>query len=137
VVTQLPIGKTVKGATDLDDAAAEVTIEVDGKKPAKQTLTLVKGKNPIAKLALEPLLPPGQLKALLRAAGTGKPIPGAVVKIEPSGQTATAAADGTLQIDLPPGTYKATASAQGFKDQTLDVVIDPNGVALKNFELRK
>jgi len=137
VVTQLPIGKTFKGATDLDDTAAEVTIEVDGKKPAKQTLTLVKGKNPLAKVALEPLLPPGQLKAVLRAAGTGKPIGGATVKVDPGGQTATSAADGTLSIDLPPGTYKVTATADGYKEQTLDVVIDANGVALKNFELRK
>ena len=63
VVTQLPIGKTVKGITDLDDAAAEVTIEVDGKKPSTQTLTLTKGRNTLQKLALEPMLPPGQIKA--------------------------------------------------------------------------
>jgi hypothetical protein len=73
----------------------------------------------------------------VRAAGSGKPIAGATVKVEPTGLTATSAADGTLSIDLPPGNYKATATAPGFKDQTLDVVIDPNGVALKNFELRK
>lgn len=137
VIEKLPIGKTLKGVTDLDDTAAEVTIEVDGKKPAKQTLTLAKGKNPVTKVALEPLLPPGQLRAVLRAAGSGKPIAGATVKIEPGGVTATSGADGTLSVDLPPGTYKATATAQGFQEQTLDVVIDPNGVALKNFELRK
>jgi len=137
VVEKLPIGKTIKGVTELDDTGAEVTIEVEGKKPATQTLTLAKGKNAISKLALEPLLPPGQLRAVLRAAGSGKPIAGATVKIEPGDITATSAADGTLSIDLPPGNYKATASAQGFKEQTLDVVIDPNGVALKNFELRK
>ena len=137
VVTRLPIGKTVKGVTELDDVAAEVTIEVDGKKPAIQTLTLAKGKNAITKVALDPLLPPGQLKAVVRAAASGKPIAGATVKIEPGGLTATSAADGTLSLDLPPGNYKATATGAGFKDQTLDVVIDPNGVALKNFELRK
>lgn len=137
VVTRLPIGRTVKGVTELDDTAAEVTIEVDGKKPAKQTLTLAKGRNAVTKLALEPLLPPGQLKAVVRAAASGKPIGGATVKIEPGGLTATSAADGTLSLDLPPGNYKATATGAGFKDQTLDVVIDPNGVALKNFELRK
>ncbi len=137
VVTKLPIGKTLRGATELDDTGAEVTVEVEGKKPTTQTLTLAKGNNTVGKLALEPMLPPGQLRAVLRAAGTGKPIPGATVKIDPGGATATSAADGTLQIDLPPGNYKATATAPGFKEQTLDVVIDPNGVALKNFELRK
>jgi hypothetical protein len=136
-VVKLPIGKTVKGTTEVDDAAAEVTVEVDGKKPATQTLTLTKGKNAIPRIALEPVLPQGQIKAVVRAAGSGKPIGGATVKLDPSGLTATTAPDGTLSIDLPPGTYKATATAPGFKDQTLDVVIDPNGVALKNFELRK
>ena len=136
-VGQLPIGRTVKGVTALDDTGAELTIEVEGKKPVTQTLTLAKGKNAVTKLALEPMLPPGQLRAVIRAAATGKPIAGAVVQIEPGGLTATSAADGTLSIDLPPGNYKATASAQGLKQQTLDVVIDPNGVALKNFELRK
>ena len=137
VVERLPIGKTVKGVTDLDDTGAEVTVEVNNKKPAKQTLTLAKGKNPITKVALEPLLPPGQMKGVVRAAASGKPIGNATVRIEPSGLSATSAADGTLSIDLPPGNYKATATAQGFQEQTLDVVIDANGVALKNFELRK
>lgn len=136
-VTRLPIGKTLRGQTTLDDTAAAVTITVDGKKPAVQTLTLVKGANTVAALTLEPMLPPGQLRAVVRAAGTGKPIAGATVTIEPGGQTTTSAADGTISIDLPPGQYKATASGQGFTEQTLDVVIDPNGVAVKNFELSK
>lgn len=134
-VDRLAIGRTVKGTTTLDDTVAEVSLEVAGKKPVKQTLTLVKGKNALAKIALEPMLPPGQLKAVVRAAASGKPIANATVTI--AGTSATSAADGTLSIDLPPGTYKATAVAQGFQEQTLDVVIDPNGVALKNFELRK
>ncbi|MBA3817664.1 MAG: carboxypeptidase regulatory-like domain-containing protein [Deltaproteobacteria bacterium] len=137
VVPRLPIGKTVAGTTTLDDVGAEVSIEVASKKPLTQTLTLVKGSNAIAKLSLEPLLPPGQLRAVLRAAGTGKPIVGATVTIEPGAQTATSAEDGTISIDLPPGAYKAKATAPGFKEQILDVVIDPNGVAVKNFELRK
>ncbi len=137
VVTRLPIGKTVAGTTTLDDVGAEVSIEVANKKPLTHTLTLVKGPNAVDKLALEPLLPPGQLRAVLRAAGTGKPIIGAIVTIDPGGQTATSADDGTISIDLPPGAYKAKATAPGFKEQVLDVVIDPNGVAVKNFELRK
>ncbi|HLL22169.1 MAG TPA: carboxypeptidase regulatory-like domain-containing protein, partial [Kofleriaceae bacterium] len=137
VVTGLPIGKTARGVTELDDTNAEVTIVVGGKKPFQQTLTLGKGPTPRRTIALESLLPPGQLRAVLRAAGSGKPIPGGTVTISPGDVTATSAADGTLSIDLSPGNYKATASAPGFKQQTLHVVVDPNGVALKNFELRK
>jgi hypothetical protein len=78
-----------------------------------------------------------RLKAVVRAAGTGKPIPGATLKIEPGNLSAISAADGTLSIDLAPGDYKATVTAPGRKPQTLDVTVDPNGVAIKNFELPK
>ena len=133
-ITAVPIGKTVNGVTTLDDTGAEVSVAVANKKPGSTTLTLVKGKNQLARIELAPLLPPGQLKVVVRAAATGKPL-AATIQIEPGGITATSGADGTLSIDLPPGTYKATATAPGHKPQTLDVTVDPNGVAIKNFEL--
>lgn len=137
VINKLPIGKTVDGKTTLDDTTAEVTISVEKKKPYTQTITLVKGPNAVPKIALEPQLPPGELRAVLRAAGTGKPIPGATVKIDPGGATATSDAEGNISLPLPPGQYKATASAPGFKEQTLDVTVPEGGVTTKNFELRK
>jgi HSP20 family molecular chaperone IbpA len=45
--------------------------------------------------------------------------------------------DGSISVDLPPGTYKATVESAGYKPQTLDVTIEENGVAVKNFELNK
>jgi hypothetical protein len=136
-ITKLPIGKTVDGQTTLDDTGAELTIEVDQKAPLRSTLTLAKGANAVPKVTLEPLLPPGQLRAVVRAAGSGKAIEGATVTIQPGGQIATSGADGTISLDLAPGVYKATATATGFKLQTLDVTIETNGVAVKNFELAK
>lgn len=133
-ITDVPIGKTVNGVTTLDDTGAEVSVGVANKKPGSTTVTLAKGKNHLARIELGPLLPPGQLKVVVRSAATGKPL-AATIKIEPGGITATSGADGTLSIDLPPGTYKATATAPGHKPQTLDVTVDPNGVAIKNFEL--
>jgi hypothetical protein len=137
VINKLPIGKTIDTKTTLDDTTAEVTISVEKKKPYTQTITLVKGPNAVPKIALEPQLPPGELRAVLRAAGTGKPIPGATVKIDPGGATATSDAEGNISLPLPPGQYKATASAPGFKEQTLDVSVPEGGVTTKNFELRK
>ncbi len=136
-VDQLPIGETLSGTTTLDDTGAEVTVAVDGKKPAKQTLSLVKGANQLPQLVLESELPPGQLRAVVRAAGNGKPLAGATVTIEPGGVKATSGPDGSISVDLPPGTYKATVEFAGYKAQTLDVVIEENGVAVKNFELNK
>ncbi len=136
-VSKLPIGKTAKGVTTLDDTGVEVTVTVDGKKPGKTTMTLVKGANQVAKLTLEPVLPPGQLRGIIRSTVSGKALPGATIKIEPGGKSVTSAADGTFEVDLAPGTYKIKASAAGLADQELDVTIDPNGVALKNIELHK
>jgi hypothetical protein len=136
-VSKLPVGKTEKGVTTLDDTGVEVSVSVDGKKPYKTTMTLTKGTNAIAKVTLEAVLPPGQLRGVIRSVVTGKPLPGATIKIEPGGKTATSGADGTFEVDLQPGTYKIKASAGGLADQELDVTIDPNGVAIKNIELHK
>jgi hypothetical protein len=136
-VDKLPIGKTVAGKTDLDDTAAEVSIVVDGKKPLSSTLTLVKGANSVATLTLEPELPPGELRAVVRSLATGKPLPGATVTIDPGGTKVTSDAKGEFTVALAPGTYKIKVSASGLADQVLDVTIDPNGVAIKNIELHK
>ena len=71
-IVKLPIGKTVNGTTTLDDTGAEVTVEVEQKKPITSTLTLTRGANTVTKVTLEPALPPGQLRAVVRAAGSGK-----------------------------------------------------------------
>jgi len=137
VVERLPIGKTVGGVTTLDDTAAEIHVAVDGKKPATETLTLAKGANTAPKLTLEPLLPPGQLRGLVRSVVSGKPLAGAAITVEPGGAKVTANAEGKFEIDLPPGQYRITVSSPGLAAQKLDVTIDPNGVAIKNIELHK
>ncbi|MBA3462616.1 MAG: carboxypeptidase regulatory-like domain-containing protein [Deltaproteobacteria bacterium] len=131
--TKLPIGETVKGVTTLD-AGVEITAKLGDRKPATTTMTLVKGPNTVAKLTLDPVLPPGQLRAVVRSLVTGRPLVGATVKIEPGGQTATSDAEGKFEVDLQPGSYKIKVSSPGLKDQELDVTIDPNGVAIKNIE---
>ncbi|CAN5892346.1 hypothetical protein BH11MYX3_BH11MYX3_12360 [soil metagenome] len=137
VVTKLPIGKTVKGVTTLDDTGVEVTVNVDGKKPGTTSMTVVKGMNTVSKITLEPMLPPGQLRAVVRSVVTGKPLPGAKITIEPGAKTATSDAEGKFEIDLAPGAYKLKVSSPGLAVQELDVTIDPNGVAIKNIELHK
>jgi hypothetical protein len=137
VVTRLPIGKTIDGRTDLDDTGAEISAEVANKKPGSATLTLAKGANLVPKIALDPMLPPGQLRAVIINVGTSRPVPGATVTIDPGGITATSGADGKFTVDLPPGHYKITVTARGLAQQQLDVNIDPNGVAIKNIDMHK
>jgi hypothetical protein len=136
-VAKLPIGKTVDGKTDLDDTGAEVSAEVANKKPGSATLTLIKGVNTVPRIVLDPMLPPGQLRAQIINLSTSRPVGGATVTIEPGGVTVTSDDKGKLQVDLPPGHYKLTVTARGLAQQQLDVNIDPNGVAIKNIELHK
>ncbi len=136
-VDKLPVGKKVKGVEALDDTTAEVTVEVGGKKPSKSTVTLKVGDNKTERIALDPLLPPGQLRAVVRSVVTGKPLAGATVTIEPGTIKASSGADGTFTVDLAPGQYKITVSSPGLAEQQLDVTIDPNGVAIKNIELHR
>jgi hypothetical protein len=138
-VKGVPIGKTIEGKTTLDDTGAEITIEVEGKKPKQKTLTLVAGANKVDVITLDPTLPPGQFKAVVRAAGTGKPLAGVTVKLDPGGASAVSDDQGNISIDVQPGTYKATAvGANGYKDQALEnIVIEPGTVNVKQFELRK
>lgn len=137
VVTRLPIGKTVDGKTDLDDTGAEISAEVANKKAGSATLTLAKGANTVPRIALDPMLPPGQLRGGIINVSTSRPVAGATVTIEPGDVTTTSGPDGKFSVDLPPGHYKITVTARGLAQQQLDVNIDPNGVAIKNIELHK
>jgi hypothetical protein len=136
-IAGLPIGRTVDGKTELDDTGAEISVEVENKKPGSATLTLVKGPNAVPRIALDPLLPPGQLRAVIINVGNSRPVAGATVTIEPGGITATSGPDGKFTVDLPPGRYKLTVTARGLAQQQLDVNIDPNGVAIKNIDMHK
>ncbi len=136
-VDKLPVGKKVKGVDTLDDTAAEVTVEVDNKKPAKSTVVLKVGDNKVDRIALDSVLPPGQLRGGVRSVVTGKPLAGATVTVEPGGIKTTSGADGTFTVDLAPGQYKITVSSPGLAEQQLDVTIDPNGVSIKNIELHR
>lgn len=136
-IAKLPIGKTIDGKTELDDTIAEVSSEVANKKLSTVTVTLTKGANAAPPLTLESALPPGQLRAVIISVGNSRPVAGATVTIEPGGVTATSGADGKFTVDLPPGQYKLTVTARGLAQQTLDVNIEQNGVAIKNIELHK
>ena len=133
----VPIGYKVDGKATLDETAGEIAIEVDGKKPGKATVQLGEGKNTVAKVSLEAVLPPGELRAIVTSLATGAPIKNATVTIEPGGKTVSTGADGTFKVALPPGQYKITVTAPNLTKQELDVTIDPNGVTTKNINMRK
>ncbi|MBP9084898.1 MAG: carboxypeptidase regulatory-like domain-containing protein [Kofleriaceae bacterium] len=125
---------------DLPLGAAQVTIEAAGKKPFKVGHVLVAGTNKPSKIALETLLPPGELRGVVRSQKSGKPLAASIVvaaTAKTAVQTVQTEADGTFVVALPPGTYSATVTSDGMAPQTLSVVIEANGVAIKNVDLRK
>jgi hypothetical protein len=134
--TGVPVGSSTDGKPTIEESAIEVAVDVDGKKPGKATVAVTAGGAiTVPPIQLEPALPPGQVKGVVRSP-TGKPIAGAIITASPGDKSTTTGADGTFVLDLAPGQYKVTAKS-GASTQDLDVTIDPNGVALKEFVLKK
>jgi hypothetical protein len=134
----VPIGHRLANTPTIEETAGEITVEVDKMKPGKATVVqLAEGANTVPPINLEPVLPPGQLRGVVRSLPGGKAVANANVTVVGATQKATTADDGTFTIDLAPGQYKIKVSAKGLKDQELDVTIDPNGVAIKNIDLQK
>ena len=133
-ITGVPVGSSVDNKPTVEEPAIEVAVDVDGKKPGTATVNVTAGGAiTVPPIQLEPALPPGQIKGVVRNPA-GKPIAGATIT---AGDKKTeTGADGTFVLDLPPGQYKVTAKT-GSATQELDVTIDPNGVALKEFVLKK
>jgi hypothetical protein len=138
VFTGVPIGHTLANKPTIEETAGEITVEVDKMKPAKSTVAqLAEGSNTVPPITLEPVLPPGQLRGVVRSLPGGKAVGGATITVAGGDQKTTTGDDGTFTIDLAPGQYKIKVTAKGLRDQELDVTIDPNGVAIKNIDLQR
>ncbi|MGE0868914.1 MAG: collagen binding domain-containing protein [Kofleriaceae bacterium] len=133
----VPIGKTVNGETTLDDASGDLTIEADGKKPRTQKLTLTKGSNSVAKIGVETIIPPGEIRGQIRSASTGVGLSGATITVQPGDLKVEAESDGTFTLSLPPGKYQVTVSKSGFTTQAHDIELRANGLVNEIFDLRK
>lgn len=137
-VQKVKIGsKAVNKDPVLDDVNVEVHVEVEKKKPSVTTLVLKEGDNTAPPIKLEPVIAPSQFRATIVIKGSGRPIAGATVKLEPGGFTGTTDGEGNVTIkDIPQGKYSLTISAQGFKDDASDIELG-EGVFIKNAELGK
>ena len=134
----VPIGANVDNVPKLEETGIDVSVEVEGKKPGKGSIAQVApGANTVPTIKLEPVLPPGQLKVLVRDLKSGKPVANATVAVAPGDKKFESGADGVGALDLQPGQYKITVTAKGFANQELDVTIDPNGVVFKNIDLHR
>jgi hypothetical protein len=143
VETQEKTGTAItdaKGAyriAELPRGDAKITVELAGKKPSSTSLTLGEGKNPAPQLAVDPELPPGELRGNVRARVGGRAVAGAKIIITPGDYAVTSGADGTFAIEVPPGTYTMTTSADGYATQSIVALIDQEGVTVKFVNLDK
>jgi hypothetical protein len=86
-------------------------------------------------VSLERLLPPGQLRGLVRSL-TGRPL-AAELTIEPGGLRTRCDARGQFEIDLPPGEYVVSITAPRHKRQSRRVKVEEDGVTIVNVDLRR
>jgi hypothetical protein len=136
--TGVRIGDTVDGQETIDETGVEVGVELDGMKPGTATIAQVaKGTNDVPAIALDPVLPPGELRGNVRSLPGGKAVTNATITIEPGGKTIQTDADGYFSLPLAPGQYKIKVTAPKLQPQELDVTIENNSVAIKNIDLHR
>ena len=121
-----------------------MSAEAAGHCRRRLTATLAAGSPTELDVTLEKRPPRGQLRGLVRSL-KGAAV-SAEVRVEPDGppQGGPAAgeiaplrtAGGRFELDIPPGHYRVTISAQGYATQKRQVEVEENGVTLLNVDLR-
>lgn len=112
-------------AAGYDDAGADTTV-VDAATAARTPVVLP--------LAMKKAIRPGQLRGLVRSF-SGKPL-AATIRVEPIGVETKTDADGTFQVEVPPGSYEVIVGATGHAGQRRPVQVEENGVTILNADLR-
>lgn len=122
-VDALPVGeaRVSAAAEEFTDAGTELEIEPDA------TVRV--------ELVLEPILPLGQLRGMVRSFA-GSPLQ-ATLELRPGGASVTADETGYFEVDVSPGTYEVVVRADGFTEQRRQVSIEERGVTILNVDLRR
>ena len=123
---------------DVPFGVAALEVSATGYGTGKKDVTVDASGAAVVTMALDPAIPPAQIRGLVRDFA-GKPVAASVV-IEPlDGKppvTATLRADGGFEVDVQPGTYNVAVTARGYAPQRRKVVVEPQGVTLLNIDLR-
>lgn len=113
----------------------EVTVTKDGFDSRTKTIALAPtGINRLS-ITLDPELPAGQIRGYIRSY-SGKGI-SATLRVEPLGLEITAEADGSFQLDVPPGEYEVVVTAPRYRKQRRPVEVERGGVTIVNVDLRR
>ena len=112
--------RIVASASGYRDASVEANVEAGTPSPVE--------------LVMSRTVRPGQLRGLVRSF-SGKPL-AATIRVEPIGIESKTGADGTFQIDVPPGSYEVVVAAPGHTGQRRPIQVEENGVTILNADLR-
>lgn len=110
-----------------------LTVTADGFAADQRTLDLHDGDTTELRVELKRELPQGQIRGTVRRFN-GNPI-AASIAIAELGVTLETHADGSFEIDVPPGEYSVSVKARGFRSQTRKARVELRGVAILIVEL--
>jgi hypothetical protein len=116
------------------NGSGRLIVSASGFGRVEQEIT-ARGDTMDLEVELEPATQMAQLRGLIRAF-TGDPI-AAKIRVQPGDRELTADSNGTFTVDLDPGAYQVTISADGYRDQRRTVRVERGGVMILNSELLK
>ncbi|NRA35601.1 MAG: carboxypeptidase regulatory-like domain-containing protein [Polyangiaceae bacterium] len=119
----------------------KATLQVSAESFVSQSIdvSLEKGKALQTKIQMEPAIPPGQVRGLVRSF-RGRGIAATIVILSKEGgdavATVQAGKDGHFRVGVEPGSYEVSVEAAGYKSQKRKVRVEENGVTVLNVDLR-
>jgi hypothetical protein len=119
--------------SDLAPGEYALTVSATGFGPSQQPLQLPPGSSQELRVELQPELPIGQIRGTVRRFD-GRPI-AATVSLRELERVQTCRADGTFELDVPPGEYTVVVTARGFAPQTRKARVELRSVAILIVEL--
>ena len=123
VLEKVPVGK------------GTVTVAAPGFKTVKRPFEVPARKEATLVTSLEADLPAAQIRGMIRSF-QGKGIAARIV-VEPAGIETTADEKGYFQIDVEPGVYEITVSAEGYVKQRRTLKVGEGAVVVFNADLTK
>jgi hypothetical protein len=120
--------------------AAELNAEATGFEAQTWTIEVSPDRPPEDPRALAPKAETGVLRGLIRSFGSAEPLQAQIVVRSARGKSTAeseSGADGRFEIELPPGTYRVTIGAPGYRTHTRKVTVEGNGVAILNVDMRE
>lgn len=121
--------------SDLPPGVVELQVQADGWQPFTMTVGVDAGATSTPEVLLERPLPQGQIRGTVKDF-RGRPVDARVL-IKPLGLRVRTDAEGSFEVDVPPGDYTVEVRARGFNKQRRPARVYDNGVTVVIVDLRK